>query len=360
MAEAPVTPPLEHQGIIGVAAKVGFGPREMLKSIGRDDKVEEIDGTKITYEEFRPEGKENINPTQAVVYLSGFPWSAAEKSIHTFPQVLANSFGTRGFIIDSKRDRDDPESLIRQADSVRKFFEQKGVSEFTLVSQSVGAIKAAYLAENLERTGKKVNSVVLANPRGLDKMGKLDLIIKFAKDVMKIGPEEIERNKQNKVKVVTPGAGQKEIQQGFLRSILRNVKYFGWQYVPLLWSQLKLMTEIDPIYKKIKAPVLLFVASKDLVSETEKYIPGQKVTADWERLNKADQAKANRTAMAQTTSGRERYLKQNTFTSAQDVKVLETSRIGDHLAVPGPRAKQVADISARHLERVRKILAKAA
>ncbi len=369
MAEIPTPPPTEGRGFskrnffkvaavaagVGIAIRAGFKAREMLRQVGKEDKVEEIDGTKITYEEFKPEGKEVVDPTKAVIYLTGFPWSAAEKSIHKFPQVLTNSFGMRGFIIDTKRERDDSDSLAKQADSTRKFFKQKGIKEVVLVSQSLGVIKQAYLTVNLETTDDiKVKSVIAANPRGLDKMGKRDLVAKFAKDVFKVGLEEKVRNEQNKIKIVTPEADPKEIQQGFIRSILRNVKYFGWQYAPLLWSQLKTLTEIDPIFKQIKAPVLLFVASKDLVSETEKYIPGQKVVPE-HKDTKKEQVDANRIAMTQTTKGRERYLKENIFTSAQEVKVLETSRLGDHLAVPGPRAQQVADISAKYPERSRKI-----
>lgn len=342
----------ERFGFVGKA-------KEAIKNVGKDDKFEVIDGTKVTYEEFKPAGKEVVDPTKAVIYLAGFPWSAAEKSIHTFPQALTNSFGTRGFIVDSKRNSDDSQSLRLQAESVRKFFEQKGVSEFTLVGQSLGTIKAAYLAENLEGMGKKVNSVVLANPRGMDKMGKLDLLVKFAKNVMTVEAKELEKNKQNKINVVTQGADPKEIQQGFVRSILRNIKHFGWQYIPLLKSQLKLLTEIDPIYNKIKAPVLLFVATNDLVSETEKYIPNQKVTPE-QANTPAEQPIENRAAMAQTTKGRERYLKENIFTSSSNVKVLETSRIGSHFAITEPRAKQSARISAGYLGRVAKTIPKAA
>lgn len=330
-------------GVGAVAGSViGSTLEQAVKNSDQGDKTVVIDGIRVTAEQFTPEGKEDYDRTKCLVYVPGFPWSASEDVIHEFPKQLANQFGVRSFIVTTDKGMENPESLSQQADALRKFLQSQGVQEIeAIVGQSKGTVGAAYLAENWQRNNGKLRMVALANPRGLNKMGTIELIGKFQKDVFEIGRKE---RKNFRDRVDTPDVAQEAVQKGFTRSLLRNVKHYSLGFIPVLLSQFRTMTEVDPIFSKIKAPILLFVADKDLVSETAKYIPGQTVTAQ--------EAGSKRAAMIQTTKGRERYLKENVFTSSEKVKVLESSRMGDHLAIPGVRARQTARIIKGETERL--------
>lgn len=378
-------------GIVS-AGGVAHMAKEVIDSSDRNDQTVEIDGTRITYREHSPEGKEVIDKTKAVIYLIGWPWNAAEDSVQEFPKQLANSFKSRAFNISTKRGSDDRESLVKQAQSLKKFLQSQGIKELTIVGHSTGALKAAYLENELQKDELiKVKGLVLANPIGLNKKGLISLLKAFYYDTVTLGPQEREAakdsNRPGKYKnVMTPEPPQSEIQAGFTRSIARNIKEFGWGYVPLLLSQAKMLTSEDNIYSRVKSPVVVIASerfkgefesklpARDEVSDIEKYAPRSSAEKEPETnyekqltekasktsgfLQKHMDALKNRINRAQITRGREKLLQpkkgEGKFGSAEKVKLLRSSRQADHEAVPGPRAGIVSDISAGIFDRMKR------
>lgn len=252
-----------------------------------------------------------------------------------------------------------------------EFLKKNGIKEATIAGHSVGAIKAAYLEVAAQNDADfKVKGVVIANTRGLDKIGLGELIRRFIKDTFVIGKEY--RKKLRKTDI--PDPSDKVIQSGFKASILRSIKEYGWGYIPLLSKQFQNLTQVDPIFGKVKAPVLLLVSEADMVSEYRRYMPDEKVmehmepetpeqvlsrqaevknkTGDVGFFRKYLNALKNRINMARWSRGREKFLKKEVFKSAEKVKVLRSERIGDHNAVPGPRAEQVSHISSKVFDRM--------
>lgn len=370
----------------GVGAAIGLGlaakkvVSEVRKISSRITEVDknahffEKDGIKVTSVEF---GENVTDKTKAVVGMAGWPWSATEEATHLVQQSLARDFDTRAFNIDAKGAAEDsPQSLAKRADIVRQYLEKQGIEEVTLFGHSKGAINIAYLAENLQRNSKiKVKAVFLANARGLDELSIPDLALRFKRDIFDIGPTEREHTRKTDTKEL-PVA---EIQAGFVRSIVRSIKEFGFAYIPLLKSQFKTLTNIDPIYQRIEAPVWIMVSEQDLISDYRRYVPDKDVVqhldhlpADselregivdakkWDQLPEEERQRLssqenfvtrhlrslrNRVKMAQISRGRERYLKKNVFTNAEDVRFIRSVRIADHNAI-AVRAKQVAHILA--------------
>lgn len=364
---------LKGAAAVAAAAAVSGGVKvnEIIQSSDRGDKNFEINGVKGTYEIFSPEGKENFDQTKAVIYLPGWPWSANEEPTKEFPRRLANNFGFRCFDIDTKTPQENPKYLAKQAQATLEFLKKNGIKEATIVGHSVGAIKAAYLEVAAQNDADfKVNGVVIANTRGLDKIGLGELIRRFIKDAFVIGKEY--RKKLRKTDI--PDPSDRVIQSGFKASILRSIKQYGWGYIPLLLEQVRTLTQVDPIFGKVKAPVLLLVSEKDMVSEYRRYMLEEKVMQHMEPepseavLSKQAEAKnkigregffrkylndlKNRINMARFSRGREKYLEKEVFTSAEKVKVLRSERQGDHNAVPGPRAEQVSHISSKIFDRM--------
>lgn len=384
-AEVQVPPPEPAKGIsrraflkvgagVAGAAVLGGGIKmnEIIQNSGREDRNFEINGVKGTYEVFTPEGKENFDPTKAVIYLPGWPWSANEEPTKEFPRRLANNFGFRCFNIDTKTPKENPEYLAKQALATLEFLKRNGIKEVTIVGHSVGAIKAAYL-ENAAQNDKdiKAKGIVVANTRGLDKLGLKDLLDRFIKDAFQTGKEY----RKNLRKADIPDPSDQVIQSGFRASIFRNIKEFGWGYIPLLLDQVKTLTQVDPIFGRIKAPVLLLVSEADMVSEYRRYIPEEEVIKNLstppldEALAQQAEARSgnsegffrrylkalkNRINMSRFTKGREKYLQEQVFKSSEGVKVLRSERIGDHNAVPGPQSERVAHISSKMFDRVKR------
>lgn len=324
---------------------------------------------KGTYEVFNPVGKDNFDPTKAVIYLPGWPWSANEEPTKEFPRRLANNFGFRCFNIDTKTSAENPQYLNQQAQATLEFLKKNGIKEVTIAGHSVGAIKAAYLEVAAQNDADfKVKGVVIANTRGLDKIGLGELIQRFIKDAFVTGKEY--RKKLRKTDI--PDPSDRIIQGGLTASVLRNIKERG-AYIPLLLDQVKTLTQVDPIFGKIKAPVLLLVSEADMVSEYKRYMPDESVKKHMEPessdqllreqaevKSKGDEgffrkylnALKNRINMARFSRGREKFLKNEVFKSAEKVKVLRSERIGDHNAVPGPRAEQSAHIISKIFNRM--------
>ncbi len=357
----------------GAAVGGGIKMSEIIQNSGREDKIFESNGVKGTYEVFSPEGKENFDQTKAVIYLPGWPWSASEEPTKEFPGRLAKNFGVRCFNIDTKTPKEDPEYLSKQAQATLEFLKQKGIKEATIVGHSAGAIKAAYLEVAAQNDPDfKVKGVVIANTRGLDKIGLGDLLQRFVRDAFVTG----KGFRKNLRKTDIPDPSDQVIQKGFSASIFKNIKEFGWGYIPLLLDQIKTLTQIDPIFGKVKAPVLLLVSEADLVSDYRRYMPEKEVaknlppqvpegsfvqqaetrdkTGNEGFFRKYLNALRNRINMSRFTKGREKYLQDQVFKSSAGVKVLRSERVGDHNAVPGPRAKQVAHIGSRIFDRMRR------
>lgn len=386
--EVPISQPESSKGMMtrrtfvkGAAAVVigaviggmgGAKTNEAIQTSDKEDKTFEINGVKGTYEVFNPVGKENFDRTKAVIYLPGWPWSANEEATKEFPRRLANNFGFRCFNIDTKTPQENPEYLAKQAQATLEFLKKNNIKEATIAGHSVGAIKAAYLEVAAQNdTDFKVKGVVIANTRGLDKIGLGELIRRFIKDAFVIGKEY--RKKLRKKDI--PDPSDRVIQGGLTDSILRGIKERGG-FIPLLLEQVRTLTQVDPIFGKIKAPVLVLVSEADMVSEYRRYMQDEKVmehmepepsgavlskqaevknkTGDVGFFRKYLNALKNRINMARWSKGREKFLGKEVFKSAENVKVLRSERIGDHNAVPGPQSERAAHISSKMFDRMKR------
>ncbi|MBI3109512.1 alpha/beta hydrolase [Candidatus Daviesbacteria bacterium] len=358
--------------VLTTAAVIGgsYATGKLVEGVGKEDQTFELNGVKGTYEVFSPEGKESVDQTKAVIYLPGWPWSANEEPTKEFPRRLAKNFGVRCFNIDTKTPRENPEYLAKQAQATLEFLKRNGINEATIVGHSAGAIKGAYLEAAAQNDPDfKVKGVVIANTRGLDKIGIRDLLQRFIKDAFEIGKEY----RKKLIKIDIPDPSDQVIQSGFRASILRNIKEFGWGYIPLLLDQVKTLTQVDPIFGQIKAPVLVLVSEADMVSEYRRYIPDEEVAKNLPVFPSEDSLAKQATArtgsnegffgkylnalkkrinMSRFTKGREKYLQDEVFKSSAGVKVLRSERQGDHNAVPGPRAEQVSHISSKTFDRM--------
>src|SRR3989338_4520727 len=120
-----------------------------------------------------------------------------------FPRRLANNFGFRCLSIDTKTPQENPEYLAKQAQATLEFLKKNGIKEVTIVGHSAGPIKGAYLEVAAQDDADfKVEGVVIANTRGLDKIGLGELIRRFIKDAFVTGKEY--RKKLRKTDIPDP------------------------------------------------------------------------------------------------------------------------------------------------------------
>ncbi len=374
---------LKGVGLLTGAAVGGYAAGRKIDSYLKETEgpheIFDVEGTKVkvSWKEFKPEGKEDkdIDLTKAVIYLPGWPWEAEGKATWELPKRLANRFGQRSFDVSVISQYSDPESMKKRAEAIMRFLEKRDIKEITGFGHSVGAITAAYLASIENRVKSK--GVILANPRGLNSMGLWELAKVFVSDAFTVGPGE--RKHKRKTDLEEP----EEIQIGFLKSLLRELQATAGDFYGAAQNRVDALTKTDPIFSKIKVPVLLLVSDKDLVSEYRKYLPSERADltgAEDQMINQAGNSnkyenlpqesrektdKGNflmkyftglksRINRARLTRGRERYLQEKVFTQAPSVHVLRSSEQADHNAVPGPRGETVARIASRWFDRLKR------
>lgn len=338
------------------------------------------------------EKQEVVPPNKnAVVYLPGWPWTVKDEATWALPAQMAKNLEITCYSIDTAKAGGDKEALVLQGKAIGQFLIDKGVEEVTLVGHSLGAIKAAYTAYELQQASRvRINALVLADPMGLDKRWTLGLAIDLAKDVGIVAPKMRKRGgvKAGEAGPVIEAVSPAQFVKEFLAD-LKMISKTGKLGIPLLWSQRKVLKSRDPIFSKLgKVPVWVIAGGKDRVSNYKRYLPEKEVqegmqpvkpgdelrgwvisSNKWEHLPKEEQAKFAskdqfiekyirdyreqermfRLARARSILAKERY-----FSPTAPVKVSVTERQADHGGIPVVRGKQTSHIISRIIERLRR------
>lgn len=377
-------------GAVGVAIGVAGGKiadamvdRRRIES-GWQSQIVEVNGAKVelSWVESKPKGKENVDPTRAVINISPWSWAAEMPIIRNGGQKIADRFGENTYTISTRTDKIHPEALFTESQGIAQFITERNFREVTIFGHSEGGIKAVDLAAILQANNPqvKINGVVLLDPMGMYSRDIADLAGSFFNDTRKVGPEEFKRAQK------LPPEGM--VLQ-FLLSLWQDLRFFGLQYPKAVQEELKAMARPNPRLSQIKAPVLLLTGERDYISDFRRYFSKDEVEkrlksvlsdeqlrswidseSKWEKLPQEErdkfgskeefvkhymQAYRKHEELVRMSKARNQYLRENILPQAENASfILATKPAASHGGLPDTRFESVIRVAKRIFPRFRR------
>lgn len=260
----------------GVVAALAIGkhvgekilPRPAIERsyrIGEDDVI-------LSGQDFLPRTGEVVNPQEAVVFLVGAPMRAQASVTWEQPRQLADQFKVRAYTLDARpQGMFEGNSLDLEVEALRQFIAEAGLKKVTIFGHSISAVKAVNLVAVLEQLNPdiEVNGAVLANPMGFYPQDASDLF--FRRYPAEVGSES------KLVNPKTPHENPVKTGIQLLGSVAADIKQTKLGYLKWFREQVQALTVINPNFGKIKAPVVLLLGEKDLLSEVENVLPKEEI-----------------------------------------------------------------------------------
>lgn len=322
---------------------------ESKPSLGKRDYEFEGNKVEVNFVRFSGEGDPKKYDSKKVAFLlTGWPMRADAQITWGQPQMLAKEFGVTTYEIDGRpKGHFEGNSIDLEIEGIRQFaseLEQNGIKEITLFGHSIGASKSVDLAVALEEKNPNLRvNVVLINPMGM-----------FEKDIKEIARNywieqpEIESRTRNPNRISQP---HRQVLVDIAASIFKDIMTAKWRYPKLFADQKRVLTRINSNLGKIKSPILVMIASEDPVSELEKHFPKEEM----DRITPQPKAgEDSRDRMARIGKVRDRYMKENVFPQASDVKVIVATKYANHIAFGVERPRPTSHIIARYFNRLRR------
>lgn len=307
------------------------GSEEVQRKIERKTYTLE-DGLQVAVsaEKFSPE--KMTKPDQAVIFLPG--WAVGEGSLSTteITQELANAAQADAYRITTRADQVVPDSLLREAEAIRRFIEEKKLKEVTLVGYSQGGDKAIDTAVLMQELNPDIKvKVVLLDSVGLYEQGFWELVANFTRDSMVDTTMTMNKNLLRHPSVYLKGlkAGA-DIAVGVGKEMMHSKLGYPKRFI----NEIKDMVQANPRAKELKAPVVVIIGAKDRVVSHERVAPIEK------------QPTKNLQALIENRKDREAKVRE-IFPNAASVSVLVPKKLGHH-GVPLFRSRSVARV-ATHL-----------
>lgn len=323
------------------------------------ESIEELEGSKkyevngegvsVAWKIFKPKEKKGANPPveaeadkKAVVFMPGWTITERAQSIATLCGEFADYSGGPAYAIDARTDNVLPNSTEIQAEAVRRFIEEQGLSDVTVVGNSLGGVEAIHLTAFLQEDAEKVKieGLVLLDSLSLYDQSVPELGLNYAKDMANTQMASLEvaskramgdkpRIKESTASALT-SQNRKYLTDG-TAELLTEVMRSGLRYPKRMASELRQMTKKNPHLQDIKVPVVMIQGGSDLLSNPNEIIP------------EAEKIESMKT--------REEFLKENLFMNAPHVAMIVPEKLGNH-NVSFARPEEVARASLYMLKRL--------
>lgn len=286
---------------------------------------------KVSSEKFSPEKKSH--PDSVVLFLPG--WAVGEGSLSTteITQEMANAAQSDAYRITTRADRVVPDSLLREAEAIRRLIEDKKLKEVTLVGHSQGGDDAINTAVLMQRLNPDIKvKVVLLDSVGLYKQRFWELVFNFTRDSMVDTTMTMSKNLLHHPSVYLKGlkAGA-DIVVGVGREMARSKLGYVGRFI----NEIQDMVKENPRAKELQCPVVVIIGAKDRAVSAERVASIEK------------QPTKNLRGLIENRKAREDKLRE-IFPQATSVSVLVPEKLGHH-GLPLFRSKSVARVATRLL-----------
>lgn len=317
-------------------------PKQESELFGHKEYDIEGDRIYLNWKMFKPDNlksTEKPNPEKAIIFTPC--WSVAEKSdvVKELCGEFANYSEDPTYAVDTRSKKIAPNATEVQAEAIRKFIEESGFKELTLVGNSIGGLEAINLAALLQKNNPeiKINGLVLLDSLSLYDQKTLELVKNSIKDstsnkiypLLKRGETEIPQESIEREKLYG---------KQFMAEIMKEVKASSIYYPQRLIYQLREMANKNSNIEDIKAPIVLIQGANDLLSNPKNIIPTQKKEGEDPK------------GYIENFKEREEFLQRNIFKNSPYIRMVVPEKAGHH-NVTYCRPKSVAKSSLYMLER---------
>ncbi|MBI2020837.1 alpha/beta hydrolase [Candidatus Daviesbacteria bacterium] len=367
-------------GAIGTAVVVG-GAALAEKSLGKSaiERTYQIgrNVVELSGQDFLPkEGKVN-NSEEAVLFLVGAPMRARTSVTWEQPRQLADQFKARAYTLDARpKGNFDTNSVDLEVEALRRFIEEKGIKKLTIFGHSIGAAKAIKLAVSLEQNNPniKINGVVAANPMGLYSQDRGDLLSRYIPEidnVSKLANPKASHENMIKTAIELVGSTAADMRQ-------TKLGYKRW-----VDEQFEALTEVNPDLSKMKAPVVLLIASQDQWAQAGMILPETEIakrlppvsfeglrkreilssSKKWADLSEDERAefgskdifiKQQRNNIAERGRAKNQYAKEKYFPQAENLLAIVGTKYASHISFTVERVGQSTHVVSKIFERLRR------
>lgn len=324
---------------------------EKIKS--RQYEIESGKLVTLSWEEFTPESNdgqvEADKSGKASIFLPGWGVESGFKTAQIFSQALATSSGEKSFSINTKLENvenDDP--INTQAQAIKKFIQEQGITELTIFGHSQGGDKSIDLVAMLQDDPElKIKGLVLIDSTGLYEQNKTQFAKSFVADGAMSTPKTLidqlwqaNYSKKQKLDMLKKGARTLvDVTTGVIKDVW---KYKG-DYLTKLNKEVIDMAKVNSNLAELKVPVVIISGDKDPVSDPAQIVP----PAEEERIVGGI---AQDLDDAEFVDPREKYLQENLLPNSPYVRMIIGKKMGHHI-LPYFRPESVAKVGLYALER---------
>lgn len=222
----------------------------------------------IRAREFLP-FKENDSQQEALVLFPGWGPNEKASSYNELGHSLADSFGRRVLLINTRAKNLIEDSLYHEAAATHKFLEEMNITDTILAGYSEGGAKAVNLAVISQETSTiNPEALILLAPTGVDAQTPSNLVKTFALDTVGqtiphiitervIATSEGEQGRIGKVRQSLNSAVD------IIRGVAGEVSKSKAGYPKRFAHEVKEMSKINPKLKELKIPVILVQGKYD-------------------------------------------------------------------------------------------------
>lgn len=314
-------------------------PKEVIKK-PTGKKTYEVEGSnvQVAWKIFEPtqalSSQETNNREKAIVFLPGWSITEKAKSSDILCQKFSDYSQSPTFIVDTRPEQIAPDFLGRNAEAVRQFIKEKGLKDLTIVGNSLGGSETIHLVASLQQRNPdiKINGLVLLDSMSLYNQSEAGIVVNWARDLANTltdlrNPPKFTGDNE------LVGQNIKYLQDGIieiLKEVMRS-HLINWPKREI--NEIRAMAKANPDLGKIKAPIVLIQGAHDLLSKPKEIVPQVTNIKDLQELQE-----------------RERFLKENIFTSSPYIRMIVPEKMGHH-NVSYSRPESVAKTSLYLLKR---------
>ncbi len=307
-------------------------------------------GVEVTWEEFPVAEQDETMKAKGVIFLPGFGLESGFQSVRAIGEGLRDFSKLDTYTINTRletaRSSDDP--IMEQAQAIKKFIKDQGITELTVFGYSQGGDKAIDLISILQNDQElRLRGLVLIDSTGLYQQDKNELAKNFLKDAAVDTPLSMMKqlwranySKKQRVSMLKKGA---MAGLDVLTGVVKDALYFKHDYPQKLDKEVSDMADLNLNLVDITTPVIIISGDKDPISDPAKIVPPE----EEERIVREIEQDLD---SSKFVDPRERYLQENLLPNSPYVRMIIGKKMGHH-SLPYFRPESVAKVGLYALER---------
>lgn len=308
----------------------------------------EVDGSmvELRYRGFQPKSKEPLtagsetNPHSTVIFLPGWSFTHMSKINEPLLTTFASVTDETSYSVETRADKPGPNSIDTQAGAVLQFIKEKGLSNVTIVGNSLGGVEAINTVARLRKDMPQVavDGLILLDAVSLYPTSTTGLVASYLTDLAETNVAMFGRadhTSRTPVDASTRARHRLYIGEG-AAGVTREVLRSKAGYLNRFGNEVKQMIRTNPACLDIDVPVVLVNGEKDRISHPSRIIP--------------DSSPDSETGYLSNFTDREAHLKKTLFPNAPRVGMVVAQRLGNHNLMY-MRPEQVASASFYMLQR---------